>query len=169
MRWSERAPAAGPRSLSLPPFPCKPRAPSAPVAHLVLVRSRDAVHSQSAYLVDTPTRRKRLRRSVPAASILLDLRAVSRRARECGDRRSVARHAPRGQAQHGYQHYLVSRRFIRLSVGGVSLLWGSLRRYGFRDHARCRRALRAGSTLVAPSREPYYVGERYSRVVCTLP
>src|SRR5687768_12039615 len=38
MRWSERAPAARPRSLSLPPFPCKRRAPSVPVAHLVLVR-----------------------------------------------------------------------------------------------------------------------------------
>ena len=38
MRWSERAPATGPRSLSLPPFSCKRRAPSVPVAHLVLVR-----------------------------------------------------------------------------------------------------------------------------------
>jgi hypothetical protein len=25
------------------------------------------------------------------------------------------------------------------------------------------------SALAAPSREPYYVGERYSHVVCTLP
>jgi hypothetical protein len=38
MRWSERAPATGPRSLSLPPFPCKLRSPSVRVAHLVLVR-----------------------------------------------------------------------------------------------------------------------------------
>ena len=38
MRWSERAPAARPRSLSLPPFPCGRCAPSVPVAHLVLVR-----------------------------------------------------------------------------------------------------------------------------------
>src|SRR5436309_6488 len=38
MRWSERAPAADPRSLSLPPFPYKQRARSVPVAHLVLVR-----------------------------------------------------------------------------------------------------------------------------------
>lgn len=37
MRLSERAPAAGPRSLSLQPFLRNRRAPSVPVAHLILV------------------------------------------------------------------------------------------------------------------------------------
>jgi hypothetical protein len=48
MRWSERAPAVGPRSLSLSPSPCKRRAPSVAVAHLVLVRWCDSTRTQQA-------------------------------------------------------------------------------------------------------------------------
>jgi hypothetical protein len=51
MRWSERAPAAGPRSFSLSPFICKRRAPSVPVAHLVLVRPMSFVRLLLALIV----------------------------------------------------------------------------------------------------------------------
>src|SRR5216110_3311639 len=54
MRWSERAPAAGPRSLSLSPFLCKLRAPSVPVAHLVLVRPKTHPRMAAYFYMDSP-------------------------------------------------------------------------------------------------------------------